>query len=144
MKLNLACGGNRLEGFVNLGDPWRFQDGIPHPDLSAEAITISHALMYLPLPDWPAAFAEFHRVLAPGGVIRVTEDYTTHPLSERYGGHPDAVTLTSPHIVNKHLLIAEFSEVDDVAADVSRDPTLIQALHGVAPKVFFVEGVKVR
>ena len=144
MKLNLACGANPLPGFVNLGDPWRFQDGLDFDDASAEAITISHALMYLPIGDWPAAFAEFYRVLEPGGVIRITEDHCTHPQSERYGGHEDAITLTSPRIVKIHLRDAWFTEVNDMPPPFTLylDLSLIQQHHGAHPKVFHVEGRK--
>ena len=110
MRLNLGCGEEHLiSGFENLDarNGWRFEDGLPYPDGSVEAITISHALYLVPLADWPAAFAEFARVLKPGGVIRITEDDATNPASSRFGGWrgsesaihstwPCARTQTSP------------------------------------------------
>ena len=56
MRLNLGCGEEHLiDGFVNLDarTGWHFEDGLPYPDGSVEAITISHALMYVPLSAWP-------------------------------------------------------------------------------------------
>lgn len=100
--------------------------------------------MYVPENEWPACFTEFHRLLKPAGMIRITEDYTTHPGSERYGGHPDAVTLTSPALVKRHLRDAGFHEVTDRTAATTgwHDWTLVQAWHGAYPKVFHVEATR--
>lgn len=146
MKLNLGCGPHLLVGFVNLdlSDGWRFEDGLgDYPDGSIEAITVSHALMYVPLASWPLVFAEFARVLETGGVVRVTEDSTDDPLSSRYGGFVDAVTMTSRSLVRGHLDLSGLT-VEDVRSDWShfRDDSLIQRWHGEPPKVFHVEGIK--
>lgn len=147
MKLNLGSGPNPLDGFVNLdkNDGWRFEDGLgDYPDGSVEAITISHALMYVALEDWSDAFAEFFRVLEPGGVIRITEDATDNPDSERYGGFPGATTLTNSRLAACHLEDAGFMRWMWLGACESlfRDSSLCQDLHGGEPKVFFIEGVK--
>lgn len=142
MKLNLGAGAHELDGFVNHGpdnDGWTFQFGLAYPDGSVAGITVSHSLMYLPLPLWPRAFAEMARVLEPGGVLRVTEDATDDRESERYGGWHDAVTLTSRTLVKTHMELAGLT--------VSRkrkplDESLVQAWHGEPPKVFAIEAVK--
>ena len=145
-KLNLGSGGFPLEGFQNLDKVtgWLFENGLgDYGDESVDAITVSHALMYVPLAHWPVVFSEIARVLKPGGVVRVTEDATTDPKSERFGGHPEAVTLTDPPLIVGYMEIAGLR-----AARVREDETmfaddsLIQNIHGGAPKVFFVEGVK--
>lgn len=145
IKLNLGSGPNTLEGFANF-DPsmgWRFEDGLPYGDGEVDAITISHATMYVPIAAWPAMFAELARVLKPGGIVRITEDATDDPESERYGGWHDAVTLTSAKLVRKHLrqagLIAVAQREDQSGF---RDLSLCQTWHGEAPKVFFIEGRK--
>ncbi len=145
MKLNLGAGPHPLDEFVNL-DPqagWRFEDGLRYEDGSVEAITVSHALMYLPADKWPSFLAEAFRVLEPRGIIRITEDNTEDPASERFGGWHDAVTLTGPLMVREQLKAAGF-RVRKHAADTSgfRDRSLCQAWHGQPPKVFFVEGRK--
>lgn len=146
MRLNLGCGAHMLDGFVNLdaSNGWRFEDGFPSYEKGCvDAVTISHALMYVPIEDWPAVFAELARVTATDGVIRITEDSTGDPASERFGGHHDAVTLTTSALVVEHLETAGF-----VAAEIEpgrtryRDRSLIQRWHGDPPKVFFVEGVR--
>lgn len=144
MRLNLGAGGYPLPGAVNLDaqDGWRFQDGLgDYADESVEGVSISHALMYLPLADWPATFREVARVLAPGGVLRITEDATDDPLSERFGGYHDAVTLTTAENVLAAMEAAGL-EGRRVTATERADPALQQNLHGGEPKVFFCEAVK--
>lgn len=145
MKLNLGSGARPLDGFDNLDleNGWRFQDGLPYPDGSVEGVTISHALMYVPLDEWPPVFTEIARVLAPGGVVRVTEDATDDPSSSRNGGFPGAVTLTSSWLVLQHLTAAGLHAAQ-VRSDQTffEDRSLVQQHHGRSPKVFHVEGVK--
>lgn len=159
LRLNLGCGtpGTRswhpIPGFVNLDkglEPsWRFEDGLPmFEDRSVAGISVSHSLMYVASEAWPAVFAEFARVLVDGGVVRITEDDTSHPESRTYRrgwvGSESAVTLTSPAQVVDALeragLVASV-----VTKDLStyRDGSLRQSQHGEAPDVFFVEGQKV-
>ncbi len=146
MKLNLGCGPNQLNGFVNVtkSDAWQLEDGLhDYTDGSVEAITISHALMYVPLSEWPPMFEEFARVLAPGGILRVTEDDTADPASPRYGGWHDAATLTSPGLVRSHMHEAGMKVRKHSATSSGfKDKSLLQAWHGEEPKVFFIEGKK--
>lgn len=146
MKLNLGCGDFPLEGFDNLDikTGWRFENGfVDYANDSVEAITISHALMYVAHQNWKNVFAELARVLAPGGVVRITEDDTANPESERYGGWHDANTMTSPA-----LMLAELRRAGLRAIRCNPDSTgwhdnsLIQHWHGNPPKVFHVEGQK--
>lgn len=147
MKLNLGAGANELDGFVNRGpenDGWRFEDGLgEYEDASVDAITISHALMFLPLDRWESFFSDAARVLRPGGVLRVTEDATDDRRSERYGGFDGAVTLTSFSLVFAAMHDAGLQPAR-VAENVSLfDKSLCQRFHGAPPKVFHIEGVKV-
>lgn len=146
-KLNLGSGPHALEGFENLDLPdWRFQDGLgDYEDESIEGASISHALMFLPLRDWPPLFAEIARVLEPGGVVRVTEDETMDKRSPRYGGFDGAVTLTTPLLVIDHLERAGL-HAGRVKENETffRDTSLMQAWHGSSPKCFWVEGIKQR
>lgn len=145
LRLNLACGPHHVEGYENLdaNTGWRFEDGLPYEDGSVEAAHIGHGLMYVDIKDWPAVFSELARVLKPGGIVRVTEDATDDPASERFGGWHDAVTLTSAKLVRKHMravgLIAVTQRADQSGF---RDLSLCQAWHGAAPKCFWIEGRK--
>ncbi len=44
---------------------------LPFADASLDAVYCSHVVEHLPAGSVPALFAEFHRVVAPGGVVRV-------------------------------------------------------------------------
>lgn len=145
-KLNLGCGPHHLAGFDNLdaNTGWRFEDGLrDYPDASVEAISISHSTMYLPLEVWPKVFADFARVLKPGGIVRITEDSTDDPTSARFGGFHDAVTLTTPALVRKHLRGAGLTAKKHTATSTGYvDDSLCQDWHGGEPKTFFLEGRK--
>lgn len=140
LRLNLGCGvegaenHHPLAGFVNLdaSSGWRFEDGLgDFMRGSVSGISISHALECLPLSAWPAAFAEFARVLEHGGVIRITE-----AAREVAGVH--MATL-----VRRHLEAAGLSAFDTAATEtLFRDRSLVQTWHGAPPSVFHIEGVR--
>lgn len=54
-------------------------EAIPRPDASADVVTMGYALRHI--SDLSAAFAEFHRVLKPGGKLVMLE--ITRPQSQR-------------------------------------------------------------
>lgn len=155
LRLNLGCGKpncidwHPLPGFINLDKSmgWRFEDGLgAYADGSVDAVSVSHALMYVAEKDWPFVCSEFARVLRPGGIVRITEDDTTNPASSIYGGWRGSerfVTLTDPAMTRRHLEAAGFN-VRDVAADQTfyADTSLIQAQHRPAPHSFWIEGIR--
>ncbi len=144
MKLNLASGGQEMEGLVNLDrlTGWNFEDGFPgREDGSVHGVTEAHGLAYLPESEWPGLFAEVYRVLKVGGVFRITEDDTANRKSSRYGGYPGTITLTSPEQTLAHLRAAGF-QASLTGPYESADPELVQVSHGLAPKVYFAEGIK--
>ena len=79
--LNWGCGGDlRDDPWVNAdkadyGDrarPWDITEiGIPLEDGGVDGIVCSHSLQALRYSEVPHALSEFHRVLRPGGVLRV-------------------------------------------------------------------------
>lgn len=155
LRLNLGCGTpntrswHPIAGMVNLDKSmgWAFEDGLGEfVDHSVHGISVSHALMYSPESAWPYVFSEFSRVLADGGVIRITEDDTEHPDSSRRGGwkgSQPAVTNASPALVRAYLERAGLMVYDvDEKTTKYKDRSLCQAQHGAPPDVFFVEGVK--
>ncbi len=87
LRLNFACGGSRWDGFDN-SDTNRepgttyvdlTQPPYPYPDESAELILISHGLFMgnhgVPLhPDLRPIMAEFWRILAPAGWLRIDDN----------------------------------------------------------------------
>lgn len=144
LRLNLGGGINPIPGFVNLdkSNGWMFEDGLAYyPDACVEAITVSHALMYVDVADWPFVFSEMARVLEPGGMIRITEDAIGGPGSRRPVIRPGAKVATTPELILDHLAGAGI-DASLVKPDVSffDDRSLIQQNYGSPPDVFHVEG----
>lgn len=146
IRLNLGGGINPVPGYVNLDKTtgWKFEDGLnEYPDGSVEAITVSHVLMYVPVERWPFAFAEMERVLAPGGMLRITEDAIGAPGSRRPVIRPHAQVATTADLVLAHLAQAGLAAAV-VGADQTGffDRSLIQQNYGQPPDVFHVEASK--
>lgn len=146
IRLNLGGGLNPIPGYVNLdkSNGWQFEDGLQaYPDGSVEAITISHTLMYVPISEWPAVFAELARVLKPGGVVRVTEDAIGQPGSTRPVIRPRAEVATTPALILDYLTsVGLRAQVVDADATAFGDSSLIQQNYGSPPDVFHAEAVK--
>lgn len=110
VRLNLGgCGDchprKGYEGFVSVDTrapregwwiPHDLTTPIPLPDASVEAIHTEELLQFLPLPQIEALIAECHRLLVPGGTLRLcTCDYN-HPKDRAYlerGSTPHAGQL---------------------------------------------------
>ena len=115
---------------------WAWADKLPmFSTSSVQAITISHALMYLPDHDRQAMMMEFARVLQPGGVVRILE-----------GDHPDRDSArVLSYNVDPLLLAHQMREVGLCPAEVNANTT-----HYAAPDSgirrsragFTVEGVQ--
>jgi predicted SAM-dependent methyltransferase len=77
LRLHLGCGTVRLTGWVNIdisGTPDLLLDlryGLPFPDGSVETIHSEHVMEHLRLADGQLLLDEAHRVLRPGGVMRL-------------------------------------------------------------------------
>lgn len=149
IKLNLGCKYRKLQGLDNLDKifGWLFQDGLPqYKDSSVDGITISHALMFLTLPELEKFTKEMFRVLLKGGVVRITEDDTENPLSNWHqtgnvSSNPKC--LTGPKMMRKILEGIGFKVYDvDRSTTYFYDKSLMQAYRGGAPNVFFIEGIK--
>jgi predicted SAM-dependent methyltransferase len=66
---------------------WNLAHGLPFPDVSAEAIFHEHLLEHLPLDAAARLIEESHRVLRPGGVMRIAvPDAGRYLLSYASGG----------------------------------------------------------
>ena len=143
LKLNLGCGKNKLDGFVNLDrkEGWKFQDGLSnYYDDSIDAITISHALMYLDDAELKTFLTEAYRVLKVDGIIRIVEDNVGEGGRKKWWS---ARILTNAKMMREFLEGARF-EVYDVKLDETHyiDNSLIQRFHGDPPKTFHMEGIK--
>jgi LmbE family N-acetylglucosaminyl deacetylase len=146
LRLNLGGEINQIPGYVNMDVSygWKFEDGLGMwGDGSVEAITVSHVLMYVNQEHWPLAFEEIARVLAPGGVVRITEDDIGNPAGSRPVIRPGAAVATTPALVLDHMHAAGLvaSEID-ADCTLFADGSLIQRNYGDPPDVFHAEAVK--
>lgn len=77
--LNVGCGSNSHQNFVNLDYNWNPQidicwditKGIPLPNESVEGVYTEHCLEHLPFRTIDFVLNEFWRVLKPGGTVRI-------------------------------------------------------------------------
>jgi predicted SAM-dependent methyltransferase len=77
--LNVGCGGNLCENFINLDYQWApnldlcwdITKGIPLRDNSLQGIFTEHCLEHIPFEDTRNVLVDFKRLLRPGGVLRI-------------------------------------------------------------------------
>lgn len=94
-KLNLGCGGKRLEGYVNVDlfqgdgiDEVFEMTNIPYADGTISAINSEHSLEHLPFDGVEKALKEWSRVLIEGGelILKIPDleiccrKYLDHPI----------------------------------------------------------------
>src|SRR5437763_3688327 len=78
-RLNWGCGTHPEPGWINsdrktapgIDISCDIRQGLPIADASLDYIVSIHALQELPYPDLVPALSELHRVLRPGGVVRL-------------------------------------------------------------------------
>ncbi|RUU23682.1 methyltransferase domain-containing protein [Mesorhizobium sp. M7A.T.Ca.TU.009.01.3.2] len=71
VKLNFGCGTNRMEGWENFDEEVDITKQLPFIDGYADFIFAEHVVEHVDYRQALAFFAECHRVLKPGGVIRI-------------------------------------------------------------------------
>lgn len=76
MKLNIGCGGKRLPGYTGVdaverdgADIVAMADAVPLPDGCAEEVMAIHLVEHVHPWQVPDLLREWHRLLAPGGLL---------------------------------------------------------------------------
>jgi predicted SAM-dependent methyltransferase len=133
--LNIGCGDKYIDGMINLdGNIFRKKDiwldvtlGLPFSDCSIDAIYASHLLEHFTTVNARKLLEESHRVLKPGGVVRLVVpslEYAIKAYNEErlanfpewpekfdsIGGRFNNFMLCS----NQHFLIFDFSFLDEL------------------------------
>ncbi|OLF13261.1 class I SAM-dependent methyltransferase [Actinophytocola xanthii] len=68
---------------------------LPAEEGALAGIVSFYSVVHLPRTEWPAAFAEFHRVLVPGGLLLLAVHGGSGEVGvEDWFGHPVAVRTT--------------------------------------------------
>jgi hypothetical protein len=152
-KLNLGCGTNKLVGWQNHDADVDITKRLPWPDSSASHINIEHCVEHVAYKTAIEFFKEAYRVLAPGGVLRVTvpsleqiakcedEDYyrfTTkwQQLGSTRRGAMHAIIYAHGHecawnaqLLRDTLFFAGFDDVRPCQPGQSQDP-ILQGVEG--------------
>jgi SAM-dependent methyltransferase len=71
MKLNLGCGTNRLPGWLNYDAELDITKPLPFLDGTIDFIFAEHVVEHVHQREAFSFFEECHRVLKPGGMIRI-------------------------------------------------------------------------
>jgi predicted SAM-dependent methyltransferase len=116
LRLHLGSGANRLPGWVNvdllgMGSDlaWDLRRQLPFPDASAQAVFLEHVIEHFTLADALTLLEDCHRVLGPGGTIRVgVPDLQRYIRS--YTGDRELIEQTRPNRPTSLLAIAEVTQ----------------------------------
>src|SRR6266852_8406862 len=91
--VNLGCGYRPMKGWINVDHArgpevqvvWDLRRGLPFQDGSCSAIFSEHLIEHVPREDAERLLAECHRVLANGGVLRLSTPDAGHYLRSYAG-----------------------------------------------------------
>ena len=144
MLLHIGCGKIKHEGFINtdkgdmdISKPW------PYEDDSINGIISMMVIQCLGWKDLVTAFREAHRVLRPGGVMRMGLFLveTNHPLETFLYG--DNINLFSFDLL-KNILVNRvgFSDIELCGPKQTRIPEFAQVDNRHHKGASYVEVVK--
>jgi predicted SAM-dependent methyltransferase len=117
MKYNFGCGSNRIFGWQNFDADCDITKPLPFSDNSAEFILAEHVCEHIAAPDCLRFFEECHRLLSPGGVLRICVPHldriqdTAH-CRDLIVGHGHMVVFNLSNLVTM-LQLAGFESVSE-------------------------------
>ncbi len=108
MKLNLGCGQNKQEGYVNVDKYGSFAPDVvwnlesfpwPFESNSVDEIVMHHSLEHMgeSVEMFLGIMKELYRISAPGGKVFIT---VPHPRSDGFAGDPTHVRAINPAILS--------------------------------------------
>lgn len=108
MKLNLGCGQNKLEGYVNVDcqsaanpDVLHHLEDFPWPfeASSVDEVVMNHVLEHLGADAevFVSIFQELYRVCKPGALVKIA---VPHPRHDHFLGDPTHVRVVTPEVLS--------------------------------------------
>ena len=116
-RLNLGCGPTKKEGFLNVDwspavhpDLVHDLNSIPYPfeDNCFECVEADHVLEHLDRPF--QVMRELHRILKPGGRLRIKVPHFTRGFT--HAEHSHGFDVTFPSYFNRHFPLSVYSGID--------------------------------
>ena len=106
---------------------WDLRRGVPFPDECAQAAFLEHVLEHFSLGDVVAVLKECHRVLAPGGIVRIgVPDFGRY--LESYSGDRSFIEELRPGRPTPLLAVGEVA-LNHGHRSVWDGPTLVAVLE---------------
>ena len=136
--VNLGCGTSYIRGMINIdGNILRKKDiwlditlGLPFPNDSIDGIYASHIIEHFNINNVRRLFSEFHRVLKPGGRVRIVVPSLEYAIQSYIQG--DILKLSdfpekyksiggrfnnSLLCANQHFIMLDFSFLEELLID---------------------------
>jgi predicted SAM-dependent methyltransferase len=134
LRLHLGCGTHKLPEWINVDifgmHPdlhWDLRRRLPFSDNAATAVFLEHVLEHFALADGISMLEECHRVLGPGGKIRVgVPDFGSYLLS--YASDGEFIERNRPGRPTRLLAVAEVALSHGHRSVWDRD-TLVRTLE---------------
>lgn len=118
LQLNLGCGFKRVDGWVNIdriGSAadiyWNLRHPLPLADGSVDAIFHEHLIEHLPFGVGLGFIRECHRLLRPGGVLRISVPDAGRQMRRYAEKDPDLLEHAPTRLLGAQPLLTGFGHV---------------------------------
>lgn len=155
MKLNLGCGYNKLEGYVNVDkDPKCLPDiladveiSLPFKDNSIDEIVLNHVLEHLgqTTEAYFNVWKEMYRVLKDGAMVLITVPHHNHDNFHHDATHVRKITVLGIDMFNQHRntqTIKDGGQESTLGLQIGIDVAVIDAEYDLTPWFHeYIQGV---
>lgn len=117
LKIQFGCGGNKLAGWRNHDRDVDVTKRLPYADGVADVVFIEHCLEHVIAPDCLRFMDEAHRILKPGGTLRICVPILDRIKDREHArdlvlGHGHCVVFNLSNMI-RLLLLAGFETVSE-------------------------------